>query len=290
MSTTITTTQPQEGKGIRIGSVADAMAFGRMAANSLFVPKDLRGKPEDIALAAIHGAELGLGPMQAIQSIAVINGRPSVWGDVALALVRGSGLCETVYEGIEGDGDKRVGFCEVCRKGERPQRREFSVTQAKQAGLWGKAGPWQAYADRMLQLRARGFALRDVFPDVLRGLVTAEEAGDYQHAEPVKEPVVYRPKMEARKVAEAVVEPVVETVEPVVEAVAAMVEQAAAPSSYDRAMGAVARASTIDRCDTIRRNADKALAEERLTKFEYDEVVAALVAKAESLIAEEATT
>jgi hypothetical protein len=212
--------------------------------------------------------------MQAIQSIAVKNGRPSVWGDVALALVRGSGLCETVYEGVEGDGDKRVGFCEVCRKGEKPQRREFTVAQAKQAGLWGKAGPWQAYADRMLQLRARGFALRDVFPDVLRGLVTAEEAGDYQHAEPAKEPVVYRPKMDAAP-----------AVEPV-----AVVEPVAAQSAFDKAMAAVARASTIDRCDTVRRNADAALAEGRLAQFEYDEVVAALVAKAESLIAAEATT
>jgi hypothetical protein len=59
----------------------------------------------------------------------------------------------------------------------------LAVAEAKKAGLWGKGGPWTQYPRRMLQMRARGFALRDAFPDVLRGLVTAEEAADYTHVE-----------------------------------------------------------------------------------------------------------
>jgi hypothetical protein len=78
-------------------------------------------------------------------------------------------------------------------------RRSVAVTLSRwRAGLawrkprrldfWGKqGGPWTQYPRRMLQMRARGFALRDAFPDVLRGLVTAEEAADYTHVEP--EPV-----------------------------------------------------------------------------------------------------
>ncbi len=75
-------------------------------------------------------------------------------------------------------GDARQGWCEVTRRGEAPQRRTFSVADAKRAGLWGKSGPWTQYPDRMLQLRARGFAIRDVFPDALRGVMTREEAED----------------------------------------------------------------------------------------------------------------
>jgi hypothetical protein len=46
-------------------------------------------------------------------------------------------------------------------------------------GRNGAPGPWQQYPDRMLQARARSFALRDVFPDVLLGLsMSAEELGD----------------------------------------------------------------------------------------------------------------
>ena len=48
------------------------------------------------------------------------------------------------------------------------------------AGLWAKSGPWTQYPKRMMQMRARGFALRDKFADALGGLITVEEAQDYQ--------------------------------------------------------------------------------------------------------------
>jgi hypothetical protein len=169
----------------RAGSVSlapqswgEAMQFSEMMAKSDMVPAAFKGKPANIMVCVQWGAELGLGPLQALQNIAVINGRPTLWGDAALALVRGHPACMGVSEGVEGDGDARHGWCEVARKGERAQRRTFSVADAKKAGLYGKAGPWQQYPDRMMQLRARGFAIRDVFPDALRGVITAEEARD----------------------------------------------------------------------------------------------------------------
>lgn len=157
---------------------SEALEFSRMLAKSGMVPKDYVGKPENIMVALQWGAEVGLGPLQAIQNIAVINGRPSLWGDAALALVRAHPACQSVREGVEGEGEARHGWCEVQRKGEQPQRRTFSMADAKKAGLAGKAGPWTQYPDRMLQLRARGFAIRDVFPDALRGVITVEEAQD----------------------------------------------------------------------------------------------------------------
>jgi hypothetical protein len=136
-------------------------------------------KPEKAFVAIMHGLEVGLPPMQALQSIAVINGRPSIWGDGAIGLVRGSGLCEYVRERIDGSDDERVAVCEAKRKNEtEPVIGRFSVAQAKRAGLWTKAGPWKDYPERMLQMRARAFALRDGFADVLRGLHIAEEIAD----------------------------------------------------------------------------------------------------------------
>ncbi len=177
MATGLATTEP---KGLTLHTVDEAMRFGKMLADSEFAPKDFRGKPASCVLAVQHGAEIGLGPMQSIQSVAVINGRPSIWGDAALALVMGSPVCEFVRERIEGDGDSLTAVCETKRRGyPAPSVTQFSVADAKRAGLWGKSGPWTQYPKRMLQLRARGFALRDAFPDVLKGLVTAEEAQDY---------------------------------------------------------------------------------------------------------------
>lgn len=205
MSTEIST---RASGGLALATFDDAFRFAKMVSQSDFAPKDFRGKPESCLLAIQHGSEVGLSPMQSLQSIACINGRPSVWGDAALALVIGSPVCEYVRETVDGEGDAMVATCEAKRRGyEKASVVRFGVADAKKASLWGKAGPWTQYSRRMLQMRARGFALRDAFPDVLRGLVTAEEAQDYPQGEPAKqlarEPVVVRPKFEATAVATA---------------------------------------------------------------------------------------
>jgi hypothetical protein len=164
------------------------LKFSEFAANSDLMPRDYRGKPANVFLAVQMGSELGLAPMQSLQSIAVINGRPGVWGDGMIGLCRQSPLCEDIREWIEGEGDERVAFCEVKRRGAAsPIIGRFSVADAKKASLWSKQGPWTQYPDRMLQNRARGFALRDAFPDLLRGLKSVEELRDTPE-EPRPEP------------------------------------------------------------------------------------------------------
>jgi hypothetical protein len=118
--------------------------------------------------------------MQAIQNIAVINSRPSVWGDAALGIVRSHPHCVSVREWMDGSIKDltAIAYCAVVRKGQQEEIRSFSIEQAKKASLWGKTGPWTQYPERMLQMRARGFAIRDTFPDALRGLHIAEEAQD----------------------------------------------------------------------------------------------------------------
>ena len=156
----------------------ELLQFANMAAKSSMVPTAFRGKPEDIMLAVQMGSELGLSPMQAIQNVAVINGRPSVWGDAMPGLCRASPLCEDIIERMEGEGDTQTAVCIAKRRGAEPVIGKFSVGDAKKAALWGKQGPWTQYPSRMLQMRARSFALRDAFPDVLKGLIAAEEAED----------------------------------------------------------------------------------------------------------------
>jgi hypothetical protein len=144
------------------------------------VPKAYQGKPQDILVCVQWGYEMGLAPMQALQNIAVINGKPSVYGDAMMALVQASAVCEDVEEYFENEGTPNpVAVCIAKRKNRKPVIAKFSVEDAKRAGLWAKQGPWSAYPKRMMQMRARGFALRDAFPDVLKGLISAEEAADY---------------------------------------------------------------------------------------------------------------
>ena len=202
-------------RGFAPTTMTEAIQFSEMLSGSSMVPKAYQGKPQDVLVCVQWGYEMGLAPMQALQNIAVINGKPSVYGDAMMALVQASPVCEDIEEYIENEGTPNpVAVCMAKRKGRKPVVAKFSVEDAKRAGLWGKGGPWTAYPKRMLQMRARGFALRDAFPDVLKGMITAEEAQDYPDeakpapavrqapanpldlvALPVSEPVVIEPEI-----------------------------------------------------------------------------------------------
>jgi len=265
--TTEISTNTAPARGLALASFDDAWRFWQMVAKTDFAPKDFKGKPEACLLAGQHGAEIGIGPMQSLQCIAVINGRPSIWGDAALALVQSSHVCEYVTESVEGDGEQMVATCTAKRRG-YPSATvvRFTVADAKKAGLWGKTGPWSQYPKRMLQMRARGFALRDCFPDVLKGLVTAEEAQDYQTTEAPA--TVARAQEPAKATAQVAQSPV-----------------ASAPeaSVYEKAERSIARATTVDRLDDIRRKVEERFGEGSLTKFERDELAKSILDKANAI-------
>jgi hypothetical protein len=173
-------------QGFAPQTMTEAIDFSNMLSKSTMVPKAYQNKPEDVLVAVQWGYELGLAPLQALQNIATINGKPSVYGDAAMALVQNSPVCEDVKEYFEGEGTSNpIAVCVAKRKNRTEVISKYSVEDAKRAGLWNKQGPWTQYPKRMLQMRARGFALRDAFPDVLKGLITVEEAQDYPDDTPV---------------------------------------------------------------------------------------------------------
>jgi hypothetical protein len=201
--------------GIAPTSVEEGWRLAQYLAQSELVPKNFRKAPADILVAIEMGMELGLPPMQALASIAVINGRASVWGDGFLALIMASSLYadhDEFYEvagqrkdGLTADDLKKDDTAAVCtfwRHGKStPVTRRFTIAQAKKANLLGKEGPWTNYPDRMLSMRARGFAGRDAFPDLLRGIRTAEEALDTPPAPP---DIDVNPVREVRRLSETV--------------------------------------------------------------------------------------
>lgn len=213
----LTTTNRQ---GFAPATITEAIQFSEMLANSQMVPRQYQGKPQDIMVCVQWGYEIGLAPMQALQNIAVINGKPSVYGDAAMALVQASPVCEDVQEYFEGEGTPNpVAVCVAQRKGRKPVIAKFSREDAQRAGLWGKQGPWTAYPKRMMQMRARGFALRDAFPDVLKGLITAEEAQDSPDEAKPRQAKDITPRNPLDLVAPPAIEQQhVEVVEPAIEA------------------------------------------------------------------------
>lgn len=158
---------------------SELVKWADVAAKSDLTPKGMRGKPADILLTVQFGSQLGMNLMESLRGIAVINGTPSLFGDSLLAMCKRHPECEDIIETPIMNGAEIVGYvCEARRKGHPPVLQRFTVDDAKRAKLWGKEGPWQTYPQRMLQMRARSWALRDQFADMLHGTISAEEAGD----------------------------------------------------------------------------------------------------------------
>lgn len=137
------------------------------------IPKAYLGKPGNIVISLLTGLPLGLSPLMSLKYITPINGTPTIWGDALLGLVQSSKLLEF----IEESGDSKKATCVLKRKNQLELKRTFTIEEAKQANLLGKDN-WQKYPARMLQLRARAFALRDAFADFLLGLSIREEIED----------------------------------------------------------------------------------------------------------------
>lgn len=167
---------PAPAFSLQPSNLQEAMQLSELMANSEMVPKDFKGKPGNVLVAVQMGAEVGLPPMQAIQNIAVINGRPALWGDAIKAIILNSPLCEKFEETF--DEQSMTAWVTVKRKGHAERQVSFSQADADKAGLLAKSGPWTQYPKRMLAMRARGFAARDEFADVLKGLSVAEEQMD----------------------------------------------------------------------------------------------------------------
>jgi hypothetical protein len=199
--------------GVAPKSIEEAWRLSNFIAKSELVPKGYRGRPTDVLVAIQYGMEVGLPPMAALNSVFVTNGRPQLWGDGLLAVVMASRKYRDHDEYYMVGGERRdylvaadlqkddtmavVTFWRTDTQ--RPRTATFSIAKAKKAGLWSKQGPWQEYPDRMLMMRARGFAAHDCFPDVLRGMVDeplAPPPEGFERVDPETE--VSRPKIVRR--------------------------------------------------------------------------------------------
>lgn len=156
---------------------------GQLAASEI-VPKCYRNKPSDLFLCWAKGYQLGIPPEQAMDCITVINGKAVMWGDEMLALCMSHPDFDDIVETPIIKNDAIIGYCcTVKRKGKADKENVFTLDMAKKAGLLAKGGVWNQYPDRMLKLRARGFCLRDAFPDALKGIKSREEIEDYSNTD-----------------------------------------------------------------------------------------------------------
>lgn len=177
--------QISQGGKMFISSTAEAFLFAHMMSEAKMLPPNVSEMQAGIAIVA--GLSLKLDPFQAVQNIAVVNNRPTLWGDALVALVSASGEIEDEnVQWFTGNDGKRVA-CRVTikRKGRKsPYEGEFSLGMAAASGLLNRP-VWKANPQRMLFVRARTFALRNGFADLIMGVGVREEEEDAAYAESV---------------------------------------------------------------------------------------------------------
>lgn len=164
--------------GVELPDIDAMFRFARCYLQSGLAPVSFKNEQALIVCWA-RARELGIPYLQALEGMSVINGRLGLMGDLALALVERSNLLEDKRISYEGEGQSLRCTIELKRKNREWKRHSFGVADAKLAGIYDRSPTWKNYPQRMTYYRALGFALRDEFADVLKGMKTVEELEDY---------------------------------------------------------------------------------------------------------------
>lgn len=162
----------------------------RAISKTEFVPASLRGKPEAVFACVLYGRELGLGPMEALSQVDVIDGRPSPSAELLARLIRAAGHSIEVLEASDT----------ACRlRGTRTDNGEtlevaFTIEDAAkvttrergQQILLSDTKRWREWPGDMCWARAVGRLHRRLFPDVRR-FTSSASAPPSVESEPVIE-------------------------------------------------------------------------------------------------------
>lgn len=180
---------PSDEMGLLVPKTLDQyIAFANliMKGGRDLIPRGLqRDNPQQqiatLIIAWQYGREVGLSPTKANRCVQVVNGMPSLYGEGPVGIVESRGLVEDMKEEWTGTFPNDDYTCTITlsRKGRpTPKKSSFSIGDAKRANLWGKAGPWTNHPKRMLYHRAKTFAARDLFPDIIGGFLSEDEADE----------------------------------------------------------------------------------------------------------------
>lgn len=161
---TITPT-PSENEYLIMRSQAESLV------KSGFLPSAIK-TPEQALAIILTGRELGIPAMAALNTINVIQGKPTISPQLMLALIKRSNQLED----IRIDQTKSSVTVTMKRKGNTAHSETFGTAEAMAMGLSGKDN-YKKQPQVMFKWRALSACSRVVFPDIILGLYTHEEMG-----------------------------------------------------------------------------------------------------------------
>ncbi len=157
-------------------SMTEAMQFAEAVVQSGLVPH-IKRKEAAFAI-IVTGAELGLTAMQALRSIYIVDGKPTLSADLMVGLVKRSAVCQW-FRLVESGNDRAV--YETLRRGEpEPTKYVYNMEDAHRAGLTGRR-PWKQYTAAMLRARCATALARAVYPDLVAGIYDPDELQHHTH-------------------------------------------------------------------------------------------------------------
>jgi hypothetical protein len=153
--------------------MAPAAELARAIAPTEFVPRSYRNNPPAITACILYGDELGLAPMQSLEGIVMVEGRPTLYAKTQRALVQAAGHAIWPDEMTAS----RSTWCGRRRGADEVTRVTWTMDDARRANLAGKPN-YRNYPRQMLSARASAELVGAVFADVVGGLRAIEELDD----------------------------------------------------------------------------------------------------------------
>ena len=163
---------------MKLSNIEQVWRAAKLIRQSGLVPPSFRND-QQIVIAILRAIELKIPIFQALEGMTVIQNKIGIMGDLALALVQASGELKEIQKTYSGEAGELTCTVTIQRKGRKAHEYTFSVAEARAAGIYDRSAVWKSYPRRMTYYRALGFALRDEFPDILKGIKTTEELADY---------------------------------------------------------------------------------------------------------------
>ena len=172
---------------IQPNALAAQMDYAKAMAASDLLPRQYQGKPANLLWAISYGQTLGVAPLTAVQSIHVINGKPTASADLIAGLVRRAG------HKLRVNGDDKRAVAQIIRADDPDFTFEvvWTIERAQAAKLTSK-DTWKNFPAAMLKARAITEVARAACSEILQGTIyTPEELGANVDADgiPVEAPV-----------------------------------------------------------------------------------------------------
>lgn len=196
-STALAVSQSVDGVFTGIQQFENAQRIAKALASSALVPKEYQGQQglANTLVAMEIAGRMGLSPLQVMQNLHIIHGRPSWSSQFIIAMINGCGRFTPLDYNVSGEGESLSCFAYATEiaTGKELRGPVVTMSMAKREGWATKSGSkWQTMPDLMIRYRSAAFWGRLYVPEFLVGMKTQEEVVDIEEVQITEQPSIIK--------------------------------------------------------------------------------------------------